>query len=296
MTGTLLAIAAALAITAVQAHAGPLHDAAKAGDAAAIAAALDAGAGVDDSDGMGPALYHAARRGHVDAARLLVQRGAGVNAPSKMGTPLSAAAARGSAEIVDLLLSRGADPDVVHAGATPLFLSVRKNCLPCVESLVAAGADVNWRNAEGETALHIARVVGYGAIDAYLAAHGAAFSAPPPVSARLGSADVARGERLFRSYCQGCHTADAGAPRKEGAPLWGILGRPRAASPGFRYSAALRSFPGTWGYEDLNAYLSAPMAMVPGITMAFPGLPDEADRVDLIAWLRTRSDTPLPLP
>ncbi len=38
------------------------------------------------------------------------------------------------------------------------------------------------------------------------------------------------------------------------------------------------------------------MVTTPGVFMETPGLTDEAKRVNLIAYLRTLSDEPLPLP
>jgi cytochrome c len=49
-------------------------------------------------------------------------------------------------------------------------------------------------------------------------------------------------------------------------------------------------------YEDLNIYLYGPMLTTPGVLMEIPGVPDETERVNLIANLRTRSDQPIPLP
>src|SRR6185436_3726596 len=86
-------------------RAAAIHDAAKQGDTAAIAAALDAGADVNALDGGATPLYIAAVKGNLDAARLLVERGAAVNAPAKFGTPLYAAAKFGHAEMVALLLA-----------------------------------------------------------------------------------------------------------------------------------------------------------------------------------------------
>ncbi|ESX89239.1 ankyrin [Mesorhizobium sp. LSHC412B00] len=57
-----------------------MHDAAMKGDVAAITAALDAGAGVDESDGRTTPLYLAVKGGHFAAAKLLIERGADVNA------------------------------------------------------------------------------------------------------------------------------------------------------------------------------------------------------------------------
>ena len=39
-----------------------------------------------------------------------------------------------------------------------------------------------------------------------------------------------------------------------------------------------------------------PMLTTPGVKMETPGVPDETERVNLIAYLRTLSDKPIPLP
>ncbi|TIS93861.1 cytochrome c family protein, partial [Mesorhizobium sp.] len=63
-----------------------------------------------------------------------------------------------------------------------------------------------------------------------------------------------------------------------------------------RYSDALLSWEGVWTYEDLNRYLFGPMLTTPGVKMETPGVPDETERANLIAYLRTLSDKPMPLP
>ena len=71
--------------------AAPIHDAAKKSDVAAITAALDAGADVNENDGTATPLYSAVRRGHLAAAKLLIERGADVNAETNFGSALLAA-------------------------------------------------------------------------------------------------------------------------------------------------------------------------------------------------------------
>ncbi|TDQ27987.1 c-type cytochrome [Phyllobacterium brassicacearum] len=58
----------------------------------------------------------------------------------------------------------------------------------------------------------------------------------------------------------------------------------------------LLGWEGVWTYEDLNRYLFGPMLTTPGVKMETPGVPEETERVNLIAYLRTLSDKPIPLP
>ena len=53
---------------------------------------------------------------------------------------------------------------------------------------------------------------------------------------------------------------------------------------------------GNWTYTDLNNFLAHPAWTVPGIAMKMAGIHDPKDRADLIAFLRTLSDNPAPLP
>ena len=94
--------------------AGPLGNAAKAGDVAELERLLNEGADVNES-GLASPLFYAIQYNNSDAARLLIERGADVNKASTWGTPIHEGAKRGNTEIVALLLERGADPSVtVH--------------------------------------------------------------------------------------------------------------------------------------------------------------------------------------
>jgi cytochrome c len=117
-----------------------------------------------------------------------------------------------------------------------------------------------------------------------------------PISGLLASADVAAGEKVAVK-CQSCHTFDKGGANKVGPNQWGLVGDPTAHKADFTgYSEAMKNLHSTWTYENLNQFLANPKAHVPGTKMAFPGLPKTQDRANLIAWLRTQSDSPLPLP
>jgi len=99
-----------------------------------------------------------------------------------------------------------------------------------------------------------------------------------------------------KGMCFTCHTVDKGGVNKVGPNQWDIVGRKKASHEGFSYSSALQSKGGDWTYEDINHMIFKPQAFVRGTKMAFAGLAKEQDRADVIAYLRTMSDTPAPLP
>ncbi|MER9138329.1 ankyrin repeat domain-containing protein [Mesorhizobium sp. M0830] len=118
---SLLFISLLLAHIPVVSHAAAIHDAAMKGDVTAIAAALDAGASVDESDGHATPLYLADRDGHFAAAKLLMARGADVNAvtDSRLGPALMPALAKRRIDLVNLLLNGGANPNSQRTRETP---------------------------------------------------------------------------------------------------------------------------------------------------------------------------------
>lgn len=118
---------------------------------------------------------------------------------------------------------------------------------------------------------------------------------PEPVAAMLAAADVGAGRKLSKK-CGGCHSFDKGGRKKTGPNLWDVVGRELASVGGFGYSKALAGVGGAWGYEELNAFLLKPKKFAPGTKMSFAGVKKPGDRANLIAWLRTLSDSPRPLP
>jgi cytochrome c len=117
----------------------------------------------------------------------------------------------------------------------------------------------------------------------------------PDFGTVLAKADSAKGQ-LVSQRCQQCHDFSKGGPDKIGPDLWGVVGRPRASRASFSYSSAMSSSHAPWTFESLFRYLKSPQAVVPGTKMSFAGLPSAQDRIDLIAWLRTQSDSPVPIP
>lgn len=86
--------------------------------------------------------------------------------------------------------------------------------------------------------------------------------------------------------CAVCHNAAKGAPAKIGPNLWGVYGS-KAARSQYNYSAALKAAKLQWNDATLDTWLTAPMTMVPGTMMSFPGIKDQAKRAEIIAYLKT---------
>jgi cytochrome c2 len=96
--------------------------------------------------------------------------------------------------------------------------------------------------------------------------------------------DPALGKKVF-AKCQACHSLEAGK-NKVGPTLHGVMGRASGSEADFNYSDAMKNAHLTWDPETLDKYLAKPKDTVPGTKMAFPGLPKEKDRADLIAYLQ----------
>jgi cytochrome c len=116
-----------------------------------------------------------------------------------------------------------------------------------------------------------------------------------PIENLLATANVDHGKDIIK-VCIACHTLQKGEPNKIGPNLWGVVGRRRASEPGYDYSAAMKAKGGSWTFDELNKFLAGPRNYIPGTKMNFAGLSSESQRADIIAYLRTLSDNPLPLP
>jgi cytochrome c len=112
----------------------------------------------------------------------------------------------------------------------------------------------------------------------------------------MASADPEKGGALFRRQCAVCHTVNEGGKNGVGPNLYDVVGKPHGHVEGFNYSAVLKGKPGPWSYEELSAWLLAPAQYAPGTRMGFVGLKDVQDRANVIAYLRSLSPSPQPLP
>ena len=121
-------------------------------------------------------------------------------------------------------------------------------------------------------------------------------AAAVPIATLLATADVAKGEAVFKK-CAACHTVAQGGPNGIGPNLWAALGKPHGHVAGFSYSDALKSVPGNWDFEGMDKWLANPKKYAPGTKMTFAGLGNPEERANLIAYLNAQgSNLPLPPP
>ena len=121
------------------------------------------------------------------------------------------------------------------------------------------------------------------------------FQWPEPIAPLLASADASAGEGLVKR-CTACHTFEKGGPNRVGPNLYDIVNADKAHLGDFAYSDAMASAEGEWNYESLSRFIFNPKEYVPGTKMNFAGLKKDSDRANLIAYLRSLSDNPAPLP
>lgn len=275
MWRTCLALAVAASVSSAPAHSEEIHIAARLGDLEAVAAQLEAGTPVDlpstrdTSDAGVTALFVAAQWGRIDVARILLDAGAdpGFCNIAARDTALTMATKIGKTDLMALLMDRGADPN---------------------------------QRCGGGLALQWARQLKRGNAEALLLERGAKTRfETPSVGHLLADADIDSGMRLVRT-CHFCHGRDSESPDLEGATLprlWNIVGREKAAQPGYEYSDALKNAGGAWTYDDLNSFIADPFGFLPGTGMGIASFtPTDQQRADIIAYLRTLSDDPVPLP
>lgn len=102
------------------------------------------------------------------------------------------------------------------------------------------------------------------------------------MAAPAAAADAGRGEQLY-ARCAACHAL---ASDRVGPRHCGLLGRRAGSVPGFGYTDAMEHAKLIWDEKTLDRFLAKPMAVVPGTSMTYDGVPDARDRADLIAYLR----------
>jgi cytochrome c len=105
-------------------------------------------------------------------------------------------------------------------------------------------------------------------------------------AARAGG-DAARGEKLYED-CAACHSIERGV-NGVGPTLYGIFGRKAGELDDYRYSPALKRSGIIWTEGTLDTFIADSQATVPANRMPYAGMPNAADRSDLIAYLQKAS-------
>lgn len=111
----------------------------------------------------------------------------------------------------------------------------------------------------------------------------------------LAGASADAGKRRS-AICASCHSFEKGGANQQGPGLWNVVGSAVASHSGFNYSGALKGLGGEWTYERLSEFLASPQKYAPGTAMSFAGIAKPEQRAELIAYLRSLSDSPIPLP
>lgn len=101
--------------------------------------------------------------------------------------------------------------------------------------------------------------------------------------AAASAQDANAGKTVF-TKCKACHQLGKNGV---GPHLDGVVGRKAGSLTDYTYSKAMVDSGLTWDEPTLTEYLKNPKTKVPGNKMIFAGLKNDADIVNLIAYLKT---------
>jgi cytochrome c len=125
---------------------------------------------------------------------------------------------------------------------------------------------------------------------------GNAAPAGPTLDQLLASANATAGGNFAQTACGACHSLAKGGATMVGPDLYEIVGAKVAGTPGYSFSAALKKVGGDWDFAKLDAWLTSPQSFAPGTTMSYAGIANPRMRANVIDYLCTLADHPVPLP
>jgi cytochrome c len=114
----------------------------------------------------------------------------------------------------------------------------------------------------------------------------AAFVVTASLSPALAAdGNAARGQRAFGA-CAACHSLDPDR-NMTGPSLANLWNRKAGTLASFsRYSSALRSSGIVWNDKTLDDWIKDPQHLIPDNEMPFPGIRNDQQRADLVAFLK----------
>jgi len=97
--------------------------------------------------------------------------------------------------------------------------------------------------------------------------------------------DIAAGNKVF-ARCKVCHTLEAGGPATLGPNLHHVFGRKAGTAEGYKASEPMKNSGLVWDEATLARFVRDPKQTIPGNRMAFPGVKNDQELADLLAYLK----------
>jgi cytochrome c len=96
------------------------------------------------------------------------------------------------------------------------------------------------------------------------------------------------GQKAF-ARCRACHTLEQDGRHKVGPNLYGVFGKTSGTAEGFAFSKAMKEAAIVWDEQSISDYVESPKSFMPGNKMVFVGLKKQADRDNLIVYLKAET-------